>query len=803
MLSANNKLIQLLLFSTLWLIVVQNPFAQETETATATAIKSQQPDERILWQLFHANKITELTLQIKQLQQRFPDWQPPQILLDSIVGKKKQHFVYKRPLAFCKSLDFHWQQAERDIKENSVEKAIVIYQRIIRTCNIQKRKETLKRASSTLNYDNFVRITQFSKSYIAHDFIDGTVFNYLKREYLNENILDKKQQNRAVNQIANGVDRYSDSELATVIAWRYFNFNQYKQAQYWFQKAQTWAPDNSNAAYGQVLSLEKLVQYDLLLNVIEDMQNPSVEIMAVAGRVYIAKAWQAYDQEHMQDAQANTDRAQQILGTDREIQELNAWIANKNGQNGIAAIIFGQLYQQTGNRKYAQPYIQAQSQVDREYLLEKVQQEGGILLEEYNVFHAKELYYRKQFLSAFQLAPLEFSDLANIDTPYLDIGGGARHKSGERGTSHLDLFRLPLITASYTLNAIHSFKFNISRISLFSGDLDKCDTEIAGFPDELFANNCSNRAANLNLKEQRLNNAVELDFSYRKDGWFSPFLAIGTTPIGGVVEPVPTFKAGFDQQTDFGHWGLEAYSNPVRESVLSYTGIKDPYRGALNAKLNLPSDYEWGRVSRTGLSASVFYGFSEHWSVSGDIDYAWLQGKHVANNTAISVSMGLGRNFNISGFDYFSVGPSFNYQHFDKNLSHFTYGHGGYFSPENYYNIGAGVNFLTDEGRDFIVKGRFVAGFQSVEEASSPWFPLINKSIGDFSSENNSGEALDFELKGVWQASQHIQLGAGAAYRKTNGYEDYTGGLVIRYTLEKRKAVYSTDIPDSLFSSYF
>ncbi len=169
----------------------------------------------------------------------------------------------------------------------------------------------------------------------------------------------------------------------------------------------------------------------------------------------------------------------------------------------------------------------------------------------------------------------------------------------------------------------------------------------------------------------------------------------------------------------------------------------------------------------------------------------------------IAISMALGRSLKISGFDYFSIGPSFNYQHFDKNLSHFTFGHGGYFSPEHYYNIGAGINFLTEEGQSFIVRGRFTAGFQGIKEAASPWFPLINKKLGSYAATHSSGEALDFELKGAWLMTPNIQLGSGVAFRKTNGYQDYTAGLFIRYTLEKRKAVYSTDIPSSLFSGFY
>lgn len=141
------------------------------------------------------------------------------------------------------------------------------------------------------------------------------------------------------------------------------------------------------------------------------------------------------------------------------------------------------------------------------------------------------------------------------------------------------------------------------------------------------------------------------------------------------------------------------------------------------------------------------------------------------------------------------------YEHYEKNLSHFTLGHGGYFSPEHYVNAGLGVNFLTEEGRSFVIKGRAVVGAQMIDEAGAPWFPLIDPSRGSYASNEQVGEALDFELKGVWLAASNLQIGAGAAMRRTNNFEDYSGGLFIRYFFDDRKASYSTDIPDGLFGN--
>lgn len=379
------------------------------------------------------------------------------------------------------------------------------------------------------------------------------------------------------------------------------------------------------------------------------------------------------------------------------------------------------------------------------------------------------------------------------------------------------MFRMPVAGFSHTVFGNHTFKLSVSRVELYSGSPVACQSNIGVLPSlsdegpiKTICRKVDKQLSGTKWQEiffsptKRLDHGLEIDFSYRKDGWFSPFVNLGSTPIGGVIAPALTFDVGFVQQTDYGHWRLEGYSQPIRQSILSYTGVRDPYRGTLAASPNNAfPDREWGRVLSTGFKASVFYRFNETWNMSATVDYAWVKGKNVADNSMVSVSTGFGRNFDFKGFDYFTVGPSFNYQHFDKNLSHFTLGHGGYFSPEHYFNIGAGVNFLTEEARAYVVKGRVTAGFQSISEDASPWFPLLDPGRGQYASAHKSGEALDIELKGVWLVAPTIQLGGGAAVRKTSGFEDYTGGLFIRYFFESRKASFSTDIPGTLFSSMY
>jgi len=829
MLSASFRLNWRVVFSLLGLLVA---FTVSAQPNNASVTIQEKPDERILWRLFHAHKINELKQQITVLQQRYPSWRPPNSLLQFIENKPETLVTtIARPVhkktssSFCNNLKWHFQTVENLVKQRKTAQSMALYQQVIKRCHAGQRKQLIQHAYRYLNRQDFSRLLDYASIYMGENQVNKVFYNVLKKEYLTKKARNKTQNQALVSELAPLVNIFKDDRLATIIAWRYFDFGQYSKSIEWFSTARNWNLKNEEALYGLMLGLEKTRQYERLLNVFNRFKSPSKKLKQIAARVYKVKAWQAFEQGHYKQARYFTDKVRQLSGEDVEITELTAWVASRQGQYKAAARLFEQLYQETGQRQYAKAAVREWAKVDKSLLTVKARQFKGVLLQEYKKFQSRALYNRKQFLSAYKLTKNEFPDLVNIDSLFLQLGGGFRSKSGIAGTSRLDIIKAPMFTVSYTANGDQQLSFTASRVSLYSGGLSPCNTEIGVFPglgsigqNTQYSQNMVQQlsaecqAQGFSLNKQKLDDAVEMVFSYRKSGMLSPFFSLGTTPVGGAVSAEPTFNLGFTQQERFGFWGLEGYSTPVRQSILSYTGIKAPYirkiksttgKQLLQQYFGLQPDYQWGRVLQTGVQATAYSRLNEQWSMYGNINGAWLHGKNVADNAMISVSIALGRNFKISGFDYFSIGPSVNYQHFDKNLSHFTFGHGGYFSPEHYYNLGAGINFLTEEGKKYIIRGRFIAGFQGIKEASSPWFPLVNKNYGRYAASHSSGEALDFELKGVWLMTPNLQLGTGIAFRKTNGYQDFTTGLFFRYSLEKRNAVYSTDIPPSLFKGFY
>ncbi|MGZ5000759.1 MAG: cellulose synthase subunit BcsC-related outer membrane protein [Methylomonas sp.] len=786
------------------------------------------PDESILWALFHAGKVDQLIRQISDLQQRFPGWQVPadlQSALHQAGGKtaavarsgRKKHQAANMPPDACANIDQKWIAAEAQLAKGDPQAAAKRYRSIITGCkNPELVEASLKKAANLPGRDDYFNLTAQAAGILPEAELRRLEHQWLKNAYLHQS--PSGSEGSAVDdaELQLSAERFRDGELAIVMAWRYFDRQRYREAYAWFEKAGGWSPANNDAVLGKMLSLEKLGDYDAAL-ALYPAGSTDPRLNEIAGRLYKLKAWQDIKASQPQNAEQNLAKARAIVGDgEPEIQEIEAWIADGRKEYAKAAALFDTLYQLSPNREYARAYVRNQNQVNRKTLARRAEQSDGLLQDEYQRTVGQELYWRKQFLAAQDAAPTQFSSLANIDAPSADLGVYARHKSGEAGLGRLDILKMPTAGGSYTVDGIHNFKLSFSRVELDSGRHDAFSKPLGVFPisgNEAQVREVLNKqfpccAAGLGQAfnpTDKLTGALETEFLYRMDGWFSPYVRLGHTPTGGVIAPTVSFDVGFVQQTQDGNWGLNVYSQPVRQSILSYTGIRDPYLYPIASKLGLNSivkQLEWGRVLRSGIKGTGYYRFNERWGGSASAEVAMLNGENVADNTAFALSTSLGRNFAIPGFDYFTIGPALAYEHYEKNLSYFTLGQGGYFSPKHYINVGLGAQFLSEEGKPLLLKGHVSAGMQFTEQADSPWFPLLAPELGKYQGSKGFGlsDALDIELKGVWLLAPNLQLGAGAAVRHTANYEDFSGGLFVRVFFQDRKASYSSDIPDAMFN---
>ncbi|MFH7099041.1 cellulose synthase subunit BcsC-related outer membrane protein, partial [Klebsiella pneumoniae] len=87
-------------------------------------------------------------------------------------------------------------------------------------------------------------------------------------------------------------------------------------------------------------------------------------------------------------------------------------------------------------------------------------------------------------------------------------------------------------------------------------------------------------------------------------------------------------------------------------------------------------------------------------------------GQNVASNTSINANAGVYLRPYHDEYRQLQAGLSMSYMDYSKNLSYFTYGQGGYFSPQNYVSVSLPVS-LTEKYDNWTMKLGGSVGYQS------------------------------------------------------------------------------------------
>lgn len=170
------------------------------------------------------------------------------------------------------------------------------------------------------------------------------------------------------------------------------------------------------------------------------------------------------------------------------------------------------------------------------------------------------------------------------------LGAGIRVKQGDDGTSRLVAMELPSMGGEmvFGTNGAQSLGLTVRRFSLDSG----------GAPIRRPYGLAPTDGRLLKIAPvTRVDTLVEPRLAYRREsGELGLFAELGTTPIGGSISAAPVGAIGIDWKQPEYHWRAEVFSESVTESMLSWTGLRDPYSGR-----------EWGRVTETGVRAEMWH----------------------------------------------------------------------------------------------------------------------------------------------------------------------------------------------------
>lgn len=252
---------------------------------------------------------------------------------------------------------------------------------------------------------------------------------------------------------------------------------------------------------------------------------------------------------------------------------------------------------------------------------------------------------------------------------------------------------------------------------------------------------------------------------------------VGRTPSGfNYSDWVGGAELNFDI-ADVGA-SLSVYRRADRSSLLAYGGQTDPVSGIT-----------WGGVRRTGAALNVSFDRGYNHGLWGKVSYEMLRGHRVEDNSSFMLMGGYYyRLLNTPNHELRLTAMGM-YWSFDKNLSGYTLGQGGYYSPQQYWGAGFGI---VDRGRrgDWSWEAQAGIGMSLSRTEDSPRYPIrsIVGNIGDIHAveEGSSSTGISYRLQGALEHrfTPHWTGGLLAGASKARGYEPYYALLYVRYNFK-------------------
>ncbi len=135
-----------------------------------------------------------------------------------------------------------------------------------------------------------------------------------------------------------------------------------------------------------------------------------------------------------------------------------------------------------------------------------------------------------------------------------------------------------------------------------------------------------------------------------------------------------------------------------------------------------------------------------------------------------------------------TVGVNFFGMHYAHNSTYFTYGQGGYFSPQAYFLASVPITMQVEQGWNlrYTVTGAF--GVQAFQEDSVPYFPLdpaleVANNNPSFSAQTVVSGNYDLKAEAAYHLSDHWYAGGFADLNNTRDYNNQVVGFYVRFLI--------------------
>ncbi|WJM87232.1 cellulose synthase subunit BcsC-related outer membrane protein [Dickeya chrysanthemi] len=261
-------------------------------------------------------------------------------------------------------------------------------------------------------------------------------------------------------------------------------------------------------------------------------------------------------------------------------------------------------------------------------------------------------------------------------------------------------------------------------------------------------------------------------------------LDFGSTPLGQDLNTLVGGVQWSPRLTNFLTLMVTGERRAVTDSLLSYVGRKDAFSGQ-----------NWGQVTRNGGNVLLSYDNGDVGFYGGGGAYRYL-GENVQSNTGVMANAGAYvRPFHDRDREL-KTGVSLSWMNFDKNLSYYSYGQGGYFSPQDYVSVSLPVEWR-QQYDDLSINAKVSLGYQSYSLKRSDYFPnnpdwqaFLDEAVTDgfakeshYAGDSKNGIGYNAQVGADYRVTKDVTVGGQMGYDTFGNYNETTARLYFRYGL--------------------
>lgn len=372
--------------------------------------------------------------------------------------------------------------------------------------------------------------------------------------------------------------------------------------------------------------------------------------------------------------------------------------------------------------------------------------------------------------SALNSARKEIASIEARRQPRLELGMDSTYKSAGDGTSSYRGRELPAVGWLPIDYDGHAF-VHLDRVELNAGNLPADFSESSQFGQI--------QAAHYQLAQVLPQKAAgtSVGVGYESDGLRAD---IGVVGLGF---PRSNLVGGLRQSGTLGRldYSLDLSRRVQTSSLLSYAGATDPVSGQT-----------WGGVTNTGLAGKLSTTLSDV-SVSTSLSYGVLRGKNVLNNDKLSLRVALDKDIYRSPDLVLNAGIAFNYLRFAENESFYSFGHGGYYSPQRSVGLSLPLE-INGRANRFSYLLRASVSYTQTEEKSMALYPNdpALQAIANAASSvaatyaGSSGGGIGYALRAAaeYRVTPQLSIGARLDIDRSAYYAPNSGLLYLRYSFK-------------------